>query len=125
MTNEVDKIDLALADDDNGLASLCFVVYRCSSCNVKTCLTWTLDSLSAIPPDAKVGAIVTRYDKKTKLLIRKNVICFPCIKDMRYTWNRDKEDVIFNYYGADDPVAEIQETMNQLKRQAGIPKEEW
>ena len=125
MTNEVDQIDLALADDDNGLASLCFVVYRCSLCNVKTCLTWTLDLLRATPPDAKVGAIVTRYDKKTKFVIRKNVICYPCLKDMRYKNNNDNEDIQVSYFGADDPVAEVKETVNQLKRQAGIPREEW
>jgi hypothetical protein len=114
---------LDLADD--GVVSYCFVLYNCEYCGVLTYLSWALDSIRAAPPEAKIGAIVTRYDKKSRFVIRKSVICFPCMKEMRHQRNKDNEDVRVGYFGADDSAAEVEETVNQLKRQAGIPREEW
>lgn len=88
-------------------------------------LSWTLSASAVNPIEAKIGAIVTRYDNKTGVVIRKNVICFPCLKEMQDKNNSNNEDVCVCYLGADDPKEEIRETLDQWKRELGIPRDQW
>jgi hypothetical protein len=71
--------------------------------------------------------IVVRFDKKTGKELKRVVSCQACLKQI--SWNKklnnNNEDIRMLYLGADDPKAEFEDTMNQMKRELGIPKNEW
>jgi hypothetical protein len=119
------KPEIDLTPD--GVIEYSFALYNCAYCQGLTFLSLNLSAMVATPDASSPGAIVVRSDKKTGKELKRVVSCHACLKQISWNQklNNNNEDVRMHYLGADDPKAEFEDTLTQMKRELGIPRNEW